>query len=279
MASPHSTREMLQLSAFKDELRASLENVLDGAETLQAAAAGRSVVLDRAWILDKMRDRIVRDEYVLEPGAMRAARGLGHLRRLPRELRDSIYGHAAADGSVAIMRASKRTNEEAGESVSEHGAYRLALGFGDRSVNTPLGPSLAKNVRNLNVRVWARTGLVRDLEKDLPTLHLFDGSAVRRRNCVVTIDCDACSGDMDASQVVHHLTAFTGFERVISELDLDWWGEPWPDTMLDFQADQIRRRISDAIDHQRRILEPTLGTGRYYDVDGETHRLVFHPRK
>lgn len=271
---PH---KMLKFNAFKEELHAILENVMDEAETLLTTAED-PVELDRAWVLNQMKDRMAQDKYVLEPGAVQIAFGLGHLHKLPRELRDLIYGYAIVDGNMAIVRASKQTNKEASELVFQKGIYRLALGHGNRVINPPLVQSLAENIQNLTIRVNTRNFFIDGLDKHLPILHMFDGSTTHRKNCVMTIECCPFFSGMDASPVVRALEDLTGFERVILELDLEWGGEAWPDTMYDVQKDQLWGRIDRAFLHYRELLESTLGTG-HYGFDTEGQRLAFHPRK
>ncbi|CAD6568617.1 MAG: hypothetical protein ASARMPREDX12_000966 [Alectoria sarmentosa] len=277
MAPPTLPHKMLKFHAFKEELHALLDNVLDQAETLQTTAED-PVELRRAWILDKMNDQMAQDKYVLEPGATQIALGLGHLHKLPRELRDSIYGYAIVDGNMAIMRASKQINKEASKLVFQKGIYRLVLGYGNRIINPPLDQSVATNIQNVNIRVNARNFFIDGLDKHLPILHKFDGSTIQRKNCVLTIECCPFFSGMDASPVVRALEDLTGFERVILELDLEWGGEAWPDTMYDVQKDQLWGRIDRAFLHWRELLESTLGTG-HYGFDTEGQRLAFHPRK
>ena len=65
---------------------------------------------------------------------------------------------------------------------------------------------------------------------------------------------------------------------MILEQDLDWRGEPWPNTLYDFQKDRIWSGINREFRFHKGILEPTLGEGDYGD-DEEGLRLAFHPRK
>ena len=65
---------------------------------------------------------------------------------------------------------------------------------------------------------------------------------------------------------------------MVLELDLQWHGEPWPDTVAEFENERIRARISGALDYQIRVLEPSLGTARVL-VDEQRYRLAFYPRK
>lgn len=69
MASPTSSETILKFTSFKEELHALLDNFLDQAETLQTTAE-EPVVLDRESIVEKLRDQITTENYVLESGAM-----------------------------------------------------------------------------------------------------------------------------------------------------------------------------------------------------------------
>ena len=252
-----------------------LDNILDEAETLQTTAE-EPVILDREWILEKLREQVTKKEYVLEPRAMQATQGLGNLIKLPRELRDIIYGQAIIDGTTAVLRASKQTYMEASELIFQKGIYRLVLGFGGDVVNPPIDQSLSKNIRNLALQVNARGSIIRGLDQSIPILHMFDGASIERESCVVKIECSPY--DNSAVRIVRHLGSLTGFERVILEVELLWGGEPWPDTLYDFQESQIWDRIWSTSSRHEELLEPTLGTGHcLHDTDG--WHLAFYPRK
>lgn len=276
MASQTSPPNMLKLKAFKDELYAILDNVLDQAETLQTTAVD-PVILDREWILEKLRDQTTTKEYVLEPRAMQVARGLGHLIKLPQELRDIIYSHAMANGTTALLLASTQTYKEASKLLFSKGVYRLVLGFGDRIINPPLSKTLAGKIQNLSIRANCRSFIIHGIDEHLPTIHLFDGSNVERKNCAVIFEWDPFGISLCAPEVVLALRNLTGFERIIVEQDLDWPGEPWPGSLYEFHKEQIWGRMDDAFVHCKKVLEPTLGEGDY-GYDGEGLRLAFRPR-
>ena len=277
MASRTNSWDLLKFKGFKEELHALLDNVLQQAETLQNTAKD-PVILDREWILRKMRDQITTEKYVLEPRAMQVTQGLGNLFKLPPELRDTIYGHAIADGTTTILLASTQTHKEASKFLFSKGIYRLIIGFGDRITNPPLSQEIAKRVQNLHIRANARGIMIHGVEEYLPTIHMFDGTNIKRKNCIVIFEWDPFSLSFDATKVVQALRELQGFERVILEQDLDWHGEPWPDTLYWFQKDQIRSGINREFLFHKEILEPTLGDGDYgYDEEGL--RLAFHPRK
>lgn len=267
---------MLKFKMLKEELHALLDNVLDQAETLQITA-NDPVILDREWILEKLRGQITRNDYVLEPRAMQVAQGLGHLFKLPQELRDTIYGHAIADGTTNILLASTQTYKEASKLLFSKGVYRLVLGFGDNITNPPLSHSQANKIQNLHIRANCRSFFVPGIDEHLPTIHFFDGSSIKRKKCIVTFEWDPFGISLCAPEVVLALANLTGFERVIVEQDLDWCGEAWPDTLYEFQKEQIWGRMDDAFAKCKVVLEPTLGEGDY-GYDGEGLRLAFRPR-
>ncbi|KAL9133370.1 MAG: hypothetical protein Q9175_005453 [Cornicularia normoerica] len=267
---------MLNMRMFEQKLQGILSNVLDAAEALQSTAED-PVVLDQAWILDRMKNLMVVDNFVLEPRAMQIRQGLGDLHKLPRELRNIVYSHAIADGNMAIMRASQQTYKEASSLVFPKGIYRLLIKFPNQVTNIQPDSSIANKIQNVHVRVNAR-GFVKRSADGLAILRNLQSDFIIRKNCVVTIESCLFSTDMSAVGVVDALTGFNNFERVILELDLDWWGEPWPDTMEDFVKDQIWGRISAAFHFQKKMLEPTLGTGEF-SSDVEQSRLAFHPRQ
>ncbi len=278
MASPTTPQKMLKFEALKDELYSILDNVLEQAEILQTAA-DNPVVIDREWIIEKLRDQVSAENYVLEPGAVTRIRGLGNLLKLPQELRDMVYGHAITSGTTGIMRASKQTHKEASKLLFPKGIYRLTVRFYQSTPSPRLSPNLAKNIQNLRIRANGRDMFMIGLKKPLGILRLFEGSRVKRKDCILTIEGDPCVDDLEAFQVVRALDKFTGFERVILELDLQWGGEPWPDTMHEFHHAQAWGRICRPLSYQKETLEPTLGKGNRHNDEGAWYRLVFHPRK
>lgn len=269
--------KMLQLKQFGDQLHTIVSSVVEEVATLQITAE-EPLVLDRDWILNKMKDQMAEKEYVLEPRAVQVAQGLGDLLKLPRELRDLIYGHSLRDGDLDMLVLSRQTHQEASEIIFEKGVYRLSLGFGKLFKNPPLSRPLAQKIRNLHIRVDGRSSLMRPFKKQLPILRKFNGSRVERRNCLVTIWAEPANSGMRAQQAVYHLAELTGFERVVLELDFEWFGK-WPfDSMEDFVQEMVYNRATDALHFQKETLEPTLGTADV-DVDGEGWRLAFHPRR
>ena len=95
---------------------------------------------------------------------------------------------------------------------------------------------------------------------------------------MVIVECDLSSNSMDTSQVARHLTGLTSFERVTLELDFDGGGEPWPDTVEEFDNERMRAHLNEVLHNQTGILEPTLGAAHTL-LDKEIHRLTFFPRK
>ena len=272
----NSPEKVLKLREFEKELHSIVSKIIDEAQTLQSTAHD-PVVLDHSWISDKFRAVMAKDEFVLEPRALQAKEGLGALSRLPRELRDMVYGHAINDGTMAILRLSQQTHLEASPLVFENGVYRLLIACPNFDTNLQADNSIAGKIRNVHVRVNAR-GRIRKNEDGLAILRNFGSAFIPRDTCVVTIETDMLSLYMQAEQVVYALTGLTNFERVILETELDWYGEPEPSTMEDFYKVQIRSRYESAVMFQMDVLQPSLGIGdRNEDTKGEW--LAFHPRE
>lgn len=197
MESRVNQKQMLKFTSFKKELHTLLDKVLDEARDMQKTAAD-PVPLDRSWILETFNEKITQDQYILEPKSMQIALGLGNLQKLPREVRDLIYGYAIINGTTALVRASKQTKEEASRLIFEKGVYRLSLGFNEDDQNPRLSRTLAKKIQNLKVRVNSRGPFIRGLEPHLPKLHKFDGLATKRQGCVVMIECDPFENNIEA---------------------------------------------------------------------------------
>ncbi|KAM0797666.1 hypothetical protein BDR22DRAFT_892096 [Usnea florida] len=272
----HSSEKVLKLREFEKELHSIISSMVNEAEKLQSTAYD-PVVLDHAWISHKIKAVMVEDKFVLEPRALQAKEGLGALSRLPRELRDMIYGHAINDGNMAILQLSQQTHLEARPLVFEKGIYRMLIGFPDFDTNFQPDDLTASKIQNMHVRVNARSPIWKK-EDGLAILRSFGSAFIMRNNCVVTIEADILSPHMTAVRLVNSLKGLTNFERVILETKLAWDGEPYPSTMAYFHKDQIRSRYEDAIKFQMDLLQPSLGIGER-DEDTKEEWLAFHPRE
>ena len=271
-----SQEKVLKLREFEKELHSIISNIVSEAQTLQSTAYD-PVVLNHGWISDKIKAAMVKDEFVLEPRALQAKEGLGALSRLPRELRDMVYGHAINDGTMAILRVSQQTHLEASPLVFEKGVYRILIACPIFETNFQPDNSIASKIQNVHVRVNAR-GRVPKNDDGLAILRSFESAFISRNNCVVTIEADILSLHMKPFRVMDALKGFTNFERVILQTKLDWYGEPYPSTMQVFHKDQIRSRYEGAVIFQMDQLQPWLGIGdRDEDTKGEW--LAFHPRE
>ena len=275
MTSNYSERVLI-LTEFEKELHSMTSNILSEAEILQSTA-NDPVVLDHVWISNKIKALMVEDKFVLEPRAHQVRQGLGALHTLPRELRDMVYGHAINDGNMTILRLSQQTHLEASPLIFENGVYRMLIHCPDFDTNIQPNDAIAKKIQNVHVRVNARNKIPKKAD-GLAILRSFESAFIPRNNCVVTIEADILSLYMDAFRVANALKGFTNFERVILELKLDWYGEPYPSTMYDFDKDQIRDRYERAVRSQMALLQPSLGTGDW-DEDTQGDRLAFHPRE
>ena len=121
---------MLKFNVSKKDLHNLLDKVLDEAKAIQTTAERSCYPRPLLDPRKKFEDKIARDEYTLEPKVMQVSLGLGKLQKLPRELRDMIYGYAIADGTTALVRASKQTKKETSPLIFKKEAYTdYFLGF------------------------------------------------------------------------------------------------------------------------------------------------------
>ena len=191
-----SHKQMLKFTTFKKELHALLDKTLDEARIMQKTATD-PVPITRSWILENFKNHLTKDHYILEPKSTQIAHGLGTLLKLPREVRDQIYSYAIANGTTALIRASRQTKEETSKLIFQKGIYRLSLGFNEDDQNPRLSRTLAKKVQNLHVRVNSSGLWIRGLEQHLPKLQKFDGLATERQGCVVMIECNLFENNME----------------------------------------------------------------------------------
>ena len=179
-------------------------------------------------------------------------KGLGSLYDFPRELRDMIYEHMIAQGSLAIMRTSSTLQKEVSErDLYKHGFCRLNMNFYDAATEklkpcfNP-SPSLVEKIQNLAIRVDTRfNGAYWDTygTKGVDILWTFVGPEVRRKTCVVSfvrMDTTKVPYQYD---VLDKIQMYTGFEKV--EVAMEWAtvekrpNDRWPDHITKVSVQQI----------------------------------------
>ncbi|MCJ1460182.1 hypothetical protein MMC28_010561 [Mycoblastus sanguinarius] len=265
-------RKVLDLDALKQDLHSAFASVIDQAVGLQAAAED-PVIVDRQWIVDRVKERIAPDGYGLKP----KYKGLGALAVLPREIRDMIFRPLIASGHLKIMRASARLDTEVSEFIFKDGVCRMNFGFSQRSVIMRLAQSLADNIQNLSLRVNTRCRSVLGAPRDIRALRRFGGSRPIHKCCTISFECYPTSGTMVSFDFLEAVKTFTGFEKVVLTIDLDWYGEPW-EGLEDWESHQIKGRIWAGYETIQANLAPTLGaTDLRWDSGGQY--MIFYPRK
>ena len=178
-------------------------------------------------------------------------KGLGSLYKFPRELRDMIYEHMIAQGSLAIMRTSPTLQKEVSErDIYKHGFCRLNMNFYDAATFklkpcfNP-SPSLVAKIQNLAIRVDTRfnASSYYYTTKEIDILSKFIGTKVRRKTCVVSFV------RMDKTRVPYHedvldeVQFYTGFEKV--EVAMEWAtvekrpNDRWADHITKVSVQQI----------------------------------------
>ena len=219
----------------------------------------------------------------------RLAKGLGSLAHLPRELRNMIYKHMIAQGSVTIMRTSSLIKEEVSATdLFEHGVCRLNLNF----YNTTTGelkpcfnPSqnIVNKIRNVAIRVdTRRNGYKNYLTPEVAILNKFTGANVHRKTCALSFECWPMTARKYQEDVLTTVNAYTGFEKVEVAIEyVDWLGRMWPEQHENLSLEAIVQfdTMQQAHGAIHRILTPGLGNSeRGVWRKGPFPALVFHPR-
>ncbi len=217
------------------------------------------------------------------------AKGLGSLAHFPREIRNTIYKHMIAQGSVTIMRTSSLIKEElSATDLFEHGVCRLNLNFYDTAteeLKPCFNPSqdIVNKIRNVAIRVdTRRNGSKAYTTPEIAILNKFTGAKVHRQTCAVSFVCWPSSGRKFQQDVLATVKAYTGFKTVEVAIECEQWpGRVWPEKLTNFSLEQIVEfdSLEQAFGTMCKVLTPKLGKAE----GGEWHKghftaLSFHPR-
>ena len=217
------------------------------------------------------------------------ARGLGSLVLFPREIRNTIYKHMTAQGSVTIIRTSSLIKEEVlATDLFEHGVCRLNLNFYDRvteSLKPCFNPSqdIVNKIRNVAIRVDTRlNGSQAYTTPEVTILNKFAGAKVHRKTCAVSFLCWPSTGKKFQQDVLATVKTYTGFEKVTVAIEYEnWSGRVWPEKLSNFSFEQIVEfdTLEQAHGAIGKVLTPTLGkVGAGAWDKGPFPALIFHPR-
>lgn len=218
-------------------------------------------------------------------------KGLGSLYDFPHELRNMIYEHMIAQGSLAIMRASSTLHKEVSKmDLYKHGFCRLNLNFWDAATEEHkpcFNPSsfIVDKIRNVAIRVDARFNLGEPYPTpEIDILNKFSGDKVHRETCVLSFVCWGETKRVFQQDVLGKVQGYTGFEKVEVAIDCvdQLPDEEWPERISKFSVQQIyeysRKKLA-----MRAILndlspEMFLAEGGKWQKDGFTP-MTFRPRE
>lgn len=213
----------------------------------------------------------------LEKAETKLLRGLGSLIQLPRELRDMIYPQLMACGHVSVLQASSALNLEASKYLSEHGICRLIIGDPEKLTINP-SRAVTSIIQNVDITVSTHCAPILGSFLNLKSLASFGGPKPARNICVVTFVCWPTSNRMVEDAVLQDLKTYTGFEKVVISIRMEWSNEPWPKSLYDFDKRRIWNSLQHSVDSIDRLLKPTFGDIEVrWDFDVPT--VVFRPRK
>ena len=180
-------------------------------------------------------------------------KGLGSLYDFPRELRDRIYEHMIAQGSLAIMRTSSTIQKEVSKmDLYEHGFCRLNLNFWDAATEelkpcfNP-SPFIVDKVRNVAIRVDTRFNSGEPYPTpEIDILNKFSGDKVHRKTCALSFVCWGETKRMFQQDVLGKVQGYTGFEKVEVAIDCveQWPNEKWPERISKFSFEQMQEYSS-----------------------------------
>lgn len=270
----------MTVDSFREELNhitASVIAKINGFRRL----GPRGVAISREDLLDHIGQLVFPDGYLVQPNPINIAAGLGPMfRRLPREIRDMIFGEMLASGQPQFLRSSRIMNQEGTSLISKHGVYRVNIGFGSMANCPQIPQQVADTVQNLHLRVnfmdYQSFELGTYPERHI--LKMFSNSNIGRKSCSASFQGLGTSTYLVAFDVVHSLKSFTGFEEVALRIDTAWSGGMfYPDHLHAWQRTAAHRIKHLSLDLACREVEPDLGTA-YLVQKREGPQLVFYPR-
>lgn len=260
---------------LREELDTIVEDLVKKIQNLHQTDA--RVGITRTEILEHMKLKIVPDVYIVEPNPINIATGLGPLfLKLPREVRDMIYGPVLASGHTQILKASRALEEEGMSLISQHGICRINM---SSKVTTGFAQPTQQTVdiiKNVQVRVdtWYSESYY---YKDSPGYHLLEMFASAKflphRTCSMAFK--TYPTHFVGHIVFNLLETLERFDKVALSLEVDSITgiSSLDESGLYFAVREGSMRFG----MPRIDMERTLGTV-YLEKNDEGDHIVFYPR-
>lgn len=265
----------MSVGAFREELDSMVVDVVKRIKDLHKT--NDTVEIPREGLLEYMRLKILPDVYIIKPTPINVAAGFGPMfLKLPREIRDMIFGPVIASGHTQLLRASRALNEEGMVLVSQHGICRINIGFREATGFTQPMQRTVDTIQNLRVRVNTRYYLT-DNYKNSPGYQLLEmfarGKLPSQRTCSVVFETypQKCRVDFE---VLSLLTILERFDKVTLRIEVDSAIDvPLLD---DFRYWYAMREGYISLDKACKDMEPTMGAA-YQENNAEGMHMVFYP--
>ena len=196
-------------------------------------------MVSREDILHYLGQQMITETSLLEPDTIDFAAGLGPMfLKLPREIRDIIFGRLLASGHTEFLRASKILSKEGTSLISKHGIYRTNIAFNSKANCPKLSQPVVDTVQNLHLRVNMRDypffGLGTFPEKRI--VEMFGNRYLCRKSCSVSLEIRYSTESMIPLDVLNFLGTVGEFEDVTLSIETDWFGgSPFPDRLFEWQ--------------------------------------------
>ena len=129
----NNSPKIMTVNSFREELNhmtASLIATIEEHHKMDPTG----VVINHITLLRHVEQQVIPNGYLVEPNPINVAAGLGPMfRKLPREIRDMIFGEMLALGQPQFLRASRIMHQEGASRISKHSIYRVNIGFGSKA--------------------------------------------------------------------------------------------------------------------------------------------------
>lgn len=146
--------------------------------------------------------------------------GLGHLLKLPTEVRFMVFGDCIAAGYLEFMRASRALQKDGEAIISKKGVYRMH--FGSRNDRNGRRPSqeMTKEIRNLDIQVDI-TNWSSQVHQGWDRLEPFADAQIRREHCNIILKVDCLDNIHEGIELLRISWRFKGFKKVGLRIEAD----------------------------------------------------------